>query len=468
MKRKILTPMILLLCLWALILAGCAQSNPTFSNTQTVPPTALGNPSVPSSIPQTDSPAATPPATVPTDPSVPDGLVLVHLITGYTYDGSGQNKQTDFVYDEAGMLLEISEDGQAIVTCTYDEQGNCLSYKNTRYGIDQTYDAQGNILTDRTEGLFIINTYNADGKCLQVERHSADGALLSVSRYTYNDKGNLICDILERSGSVYYEILHTYDEAGRHVSETYCRDGEISDERASFVWEYDAQGNLLQEQLYFGHTLGRRMEYTYDAAGNQLSACQYNSDGSAYLYYYTYDEAGNVIHCEDITVDADGTRSRRIFEYQYDAHGNKILQHDIDHIGQERYFRWTYDESGKLLLGYSFTSPHKSYKYVYTYDAQGNKLTETKTGDSPHVIRWEYDDQGRVIFVAQTGTSPYEKTYEYDAYGNLIRISSTNSYTAVRDYTYTAIAVTPEAAARLLAQQEEIFRHLNGEVLSIN
>jgi YD repeat-containing protein len=105
---------------------------------------------------------------------------------------------------------------------------------------------------------------------------------------------------------------------------------------------------------------------------------------------------------------------------------------------------------------------------VYTYDAQGNKLTETKTGDSPHVIRWEYDDQGRVIFVAQTGTSPYEKTYEYDAYGNLIRISSTNSYTAVRDYTYTAIAVTPEAAARLLAQQEEIFRHLNGEVLSIN
>ena len=123
MKRKILTPMILLLCLWALILAGCAQSNPTFSSTQTVPPTALGNPSVPSSIPQTDSP----PATAPTDPSVPDGLVLVWLITGYTYDGSGNNKQTDFVYDEAGMLLEISEDGQAIVTCTYDEQGNCLS-----------------------------------------------------------------------------------------------------------------------------------------------------------------------------------------------------------------------------------------------------------------------------------------------------------------------------------------------------
>ena len=53
-------------------------------------------------------------------------------------------------------------------------------------------------------------------------------------------------------------------------------------------------------------------------------------------------------------------------------------------------------------------------------------------------------------------------------YGNLIRSSSKNSYTAVRNYTYTAIAVTPEAAARLLTQQDEIFRHLNGEVLSIN
>lgn len=453
MKRNILICILLLACLASLLLPGCSKKTAA-QNTGSVP-----------SVPGTTAPTGQ--STQPTEPIDPNAPVTVYLITGRSYQSEASGKQEDFffVYDAAGRLLEVSKqdaqgEKEVVVACTYDAQGNCLSYKNTLENIDRTYDSQGNLLTDRTSSFTTVYTYNEAGQCIQQERLTADGNRISLSRYTYDARGNLLCDTLERDGSVFCETRHTYDENDRHLTQTYYRNGVISPEGPSYIWEYDAQGNLLMEQLSYGELPGRRMEYTYDANGNKLSACQYNSDGSSFQYYYTYDENGNLVHTKDITVDTKGKQYIRNFYYEYDAQGNQVLQHDINYYGKERFFRWEYNENG-LLVGRSFKSPDKAYQYTWTYDQQGNKLTETKTGSYPHTAVWTYDDANRVLSVKYSGSIVSETTHTYSQHGNKIQtVTVANGETSTITYTYTACSVTQEAAAAILAQQAEILRYL--------
>lgn len=450
MKRYILVPMVLLMLLCTLLLPGCNRPTPP----------------VPSSTPQTSLPDTTPATTAPTGPSIPDGMVLVHLLTGYASDNSGEKRETSFVYDDAGRLLEVSIDAEIVVTYTYDAQGNCLSYKNTLCGIDQTYDAQGKLLTDRTEDGLITNTYDEAGRIISVERHGADGALLSVSRYTYDERGNLLSEALEQDGSVHHEILHTYDENGLHLTATYCRDGKISAEGPSYVWTYDSQGHLELEKIYYGEEFFQGTLFYYIPEADQtLAYMQWDSTGRLSEYGHTHDLDGNLTGYDESTRDADGNYTSIKARFSYDDHGNTIMKEYEDHTGQKQTFRWTYDESGTVMIGCSFTSASESYAYSWAYDANGKKIQEIRTGDAPHEITWEYDRRGRVSSVKCSGTGAYEAAYVYDEFGNLIQQTHTaDSATAVADYTYTAFTVTPEVAAQLLAQQEEIFRYLNGEV----
>ena len=456
MKRNILICIVLLACLASLLLPGCSKKSGSIS-----------------SLPGTTAPTS--PSTQPTEPIDPNAPVTVYVITGRSYQSDASGTQVDFffVYDAAGRLLEVSKQNaqggkEVVVAFTYDAQGNCLSYKNALENIDRTYDSQGNLLTDRSSSFTTVYTYNEAGQCIQQEHLTPDGNRISLSRYTYDARGNLICDTLERGGSVFCETRHTYDENDRHLTQTYYRNGIISPEGPSYVWEYDAQGNLVMEQLSYGELPGRRMEYTYDANGNTLSSCQYNSDGSSFQFYYTYDANGNLLHTKDITVDTKGKQYIRNFYYEYDAHGNRVLQHDINAHGNERFFRWEYNKNG-LLVGRSFMSPDTAYQYTWTYDEQGNKLTETKTGNYPHTAVWVYDEENRVLSVKYSGSIVSETTHTYGQHGNKIQtVTVANGETRTITYTYTACTVTPEEAAVILAQQAEILRYLEEPIFSLD
>lgn len=449
MKRHFLICALVLALLFSL-LTGCKKPEPT----------------TPDSTPGTSHPGTTV-STAPTESYDPDALVTIDLITGILYktEAAGSAQSYRIQYDAAGKLLYVAQNGETpdiLVQLDYDAAGNRIAYTNTILGIQQTYDPQGNILTDRKSNYSLTYTYDGADRCIVEERHSADGALLSRSSYTYDAQGNLISEVLERNGSIHAEIRHTYDAQNRHLTETFYRDGVVSPEGVSYVWQYDDRGNLLQEQLYYGALLGRRMEYTYDAAGNKLSACQYNSDGSAFLQNYLYDAAGNLLRWERITVDAKGTEYTQTSYYEYDDQGRMTLQRDVNQVGKERVFRWSYDENGNLAA-HSFTSTDQSYQYRWTYDDRGNPLTETKTGDVPHEIRWRYDAQGRLLQAQQTGSESWTEQYTYDSRGNLTHYQQT-ILSAVHDttYAYTSLTVTAREAALLLAQQAELLGYLEG------
>ena len=445
MKRYI--SVILVLLLWALMLPGCKVSTP----------------STPGTTPQADVPATT---TTSTDTPDPNPLVTVYQLTGCTYGDAN----AAFVYDDTCTLLEVSVDGEIVVAYTYDEQGNCLSYKNTFQGIDQTYDAQGNTLTDKTEEGHITNTYDEAGRCVSVERRSADGSLLSVTRYAYNEQGNLLSEALEQDGSICYEILHTYDEAGRHLTQTYCRDGQISDEGPSYVWAYDELGHLESENIYYGEAHHQGTLFLYDRHADAITPyLQWKSDGTMTQFSHFYDKEGNLTRYTESTTDAEGNRHSKEYTYEYNAQGNTLMHKYVDHTGEEQLYRWTYDESGLIMTGHTLTSSTESYEYTWAYTDSGKKAKEVRTGDAPYETIWEYDPQGRLLSVTRTGTGAYRETYVYDDFGNLIQRNHTaDSVTTVTSYTYTALTVTKDLAAQIQAQQEEIFRHLRGEAIRVN
>lgn len=449
MKRSILTPMVLLMFLCALLLPGCNRPTPSTSG----------------STPQAALPETTPTVTAPTDPTDPNPLVTVYLLSGCVYDEAGQQKALSFVYDDAGVLLQVSIGTEVVVLYTYDAQGNCLAYKNTLRGIDQTYDAQGRLLTDRTEDGIITQYLDEAGRYISVEHHSADGALLSATRYTYDDQGNLISEVLEQDGAIHHEILHTYDDKGLHLTATYCRDGVISAEGPSYVWAYDSLGHLESENIYYGENFFQGTLFYYIKSADQtLAYMQWDSSGRFSEYTHFFDMDGNLTGYEERTKDAEGNRYSISFKYSYDAHGNTIMRKEVDRFGQEHIYQWVYDETGFVMTNCTLTSPDESYAYSWIYDESGLLVQEIRTGDAPYEITWEYDRRGRVLSEVCSGSSVWEITYVYDEFGNLIQRSNTaDSTTTVITYTYTTLTVMPEVAEQMQALQAQLLQQLHSD-----
>lgn len=442
MKRNIIIPMLLIALLCALLLPGCKKPAST----------------TPNSTPNIGLTPTTPTTATPTEPTEPNPFVTVYLLSGYTYDGAGEQKNLSFVYDDAGRILEVSAGEEVIVSRTYDEAGNCLSYRNVPAGIDQTYDAQGRILTDRTADGCITNTYDDAGRCIQIQRHSPESTLLSVTRYSYDDRGNLLSETLEQDGSVYSEILHTYDGEGLHLTATYYRNGQVSDEGPSYVWTYDAAGHLEMEKIFYGEEFFQGTLFYYiDEADQTLAYMQWDSSGRLSEYGHSFDKEGNITSYSEKGRDAERNSYSLRIDYEYDDFGNTVLQKRRDHTGEEVIYRWTYDETGTAMIGYSYTASGESYEYEWAYDTNGKMRKEQRTGDAPHVTIWEYDRQGKLLSAVRGGTETQELTCVYDEAGNLIRQNHTmDTITTVAGYTYTAVTVLPEVAARMMAQQMEL------------
>ena len=451
MKRRFLLLAILLAFLCALVLPGC---NPA-----------------PASTPQTTAPQTTPTTTAP-EPTEPNPFVTVYMLTGRTctVDGADGAGTLTFVYDDAGRIVEVTMDEAVVVTYTYDEQGNCLAYKNILEGIDQTYDTQGRTLTEQTAEGLLTYTYDEAGRCTQVETHGADGTLLSTTRYTFNEQGHLLSEVLEQDGSIYSEILHTYDEAGNHLTQTYYRNGEVSPDGPSYEWTYDDYSRLEAEYIYYGETLFQGTVFAFDSRAHvSIPNITWRNDGYFCQYTFMYDNEGSLRDYYENSRNPDGSKCEISQSYLYDTHGNTVYlqktekrwQGDDCYLDQRITYQWSYDAGGTVMTGCSLTSPEESYEYAWTFDDNGRKVMEIRAGDNPHQIGWEYDRLGKLLFVIAGGSVVYKETYTYDEQGNLIQLQrEADGVTTVISYSYTAVSVLPEVAAQLQAQQHSLLEQV--------
>lgn len=167
-----------------------------------------------------------------------------------TFDGG--NTTWEYEYNEDGKILlekrSIVSEGDnttRILTTVYDENGFPLNRQNESGEITNTYevDENGNIIKENIEGLGHSKVYEYDdqNRLIKETLFNSDGSVASITEY--NEDGNMILLALdeEYSGVNKYE----YDEKGNIISDILYTGEEII-LITEYKNEYDENGNLIK------------------------------------------------------------------------------------------------------------------------------------------------------------------------------------------------------------------------------
>jgi hypothetical protein len=242
-----------------------------------------------------------------------------------------------------------------------------------------------------------------------------EGALYSVTKHTYDERGNVTLIELSDSGNgpgpvgvIFRRGVNSYDEQGRMTSSKWYEAG--ADEPVSVVaYSYDERGNRVKIDSWRtkpdAHLI---METSYDAEGHEVG------DSSSRLTPrgWQTSKSKKVTTVEGMltrvrSYSADGAYRGRT-EVLRDERGN-ILNEELygaDARGREQ-LQWKvtyrYDREG-LLREVVYHKAEASYgaRAVYEYDEQGNCISLTK-----------YNADG-------TFAGAVQREYVYDAVGNWV------------------------------------------------
>ncbi|MCF0136905.1 MAG: hypothetical protein HUJ66_00910 [Oscillospiraceae bacterium] len=266
--------------------------------------------------------------------TLPIIAVLIILLTlcacgESSSDGdAAMNTPTPVVYEkEDGRLIQevnYNANGLKYLTVFYDYDGQSRVTKEMRMGVNNApegyytneYDGNGRLSLrvsyaalgpDEYAEEYRVS-YEYDDKGLLVsEKRSAEGVLLSVTDYEYNEDSLLTGEKLYQGDSfLAAEYKYGYDGSGRRIS---CQRSDYM-ENATMENRYTYDGNdLLVTDLICDSegNVRERVDYTYDNSGNVLKRSVFGDKGvlQSYVEYeYTYDEAGNIV--KSVCSDSEG------------------------------------------------------------------------------------------------------------------------------------------------------------------
>jgi hypothetical protein len=243
-----------------------------------------------------------------------------------------------------------------------------------------------------------------------------EGALYSVVRNTYDERGNLTLVELSDSGNgpgpvglVFRRGVRSFDEQGRLTSSKWYEAG--ADEPVSVVaYAYDERGNRVRIDSWRtkpdSHLI---QEFTYDekGLGVGISSSHLTPDG------WKTSRGRRVTTVEGRltsarSYSADGGRYQGRTEVLKDGRGNILDEelYETDARGEERLrlkIAYRYDRRGFLKeVVYHKAEAWLGARAVYEYDEQGNCTSLTR-----------YNADGTFAVAA-------ERRYEYDAAGNWV------------------------------------------------
>jgi hypothetical protein len=92
---------------------------------------------------------------------------------------------------------------------------------------------------------------------------------------------------------------------------------------------FDERGNLSEVAIHYGRGVRGELfathRYAYDAAGRKIGEDWYDSDGKRFaIIRFTRDGKGNITREESNFNDRPPPNAVRIYEYEFDSHGNWI------------------------------------------------------------------------------------------------------------------------------------------------
>lgn len=249
-------------------------------------------------------------------------------------------------------------------------------------------------LDDQMDHLYIYQ-YDALKRLISIKDYSVsdepykEGVSLPVSsqRFTHDDAGNLAREIDSTSYAV-QTLIYMYDDDNRLIGKeksfknddfemiswetkvTYS-DGQRKEVQTTHDWEtgnigeeytsiYDKNGNLILSDMGIGreNAIIPKHIYKYDEDGNKIFESNIiKGDALLSNYYFEYDNNG-LLKSRSYQPIENGEKYVDEY-YEYDQHGNMILQRLLD-----------YDriESAEKLTEVK----RIEYKFDYEYDDKGN------------------------------------------------------------------------------------------------
>ncbi len=304
-----------------------------------------------------------------------------------------------------------------------------------------TYDANGNLTSQTT---FANYAFSADGS-----PRSGVTAEPMVSTFGY--------DNLDREISASLPNPTNGDAGGPTTHYAYDLNGGLTSETDPLgnvtAYAYDAMGNMVSLTDPDNNTTNWSYDHLGQTTGqSQVVALGYNANGTVHTttatYSYEYDPAGNLIQ----STDADG----RVNDYSYDhlneETGETWYANATDAANQENATNsvaYSYDTGGDML-----TASNNAAAYYYHFDSSGNSTAETirltsQTGGSlPDVIFTSaYDSNGdRTSLAAHIGgtlnsdgtfsggINDFQDTFTYNTLGQMTSAMQTGQSAAGGSY----------------------------------
>ena len=403
------------------------------------------------------------------------------------------------VYDAFGRLLE---DLNSRSRFEYDQYGRL-----SRSGNTVAYDSAGNQVDARVYDE--VRLYDSAGN-LVVNYNPGRGTLSNLTRYSYNDYGELTS---EHSwiGADFTSIPLTdanslLDWVPPPFNGSY--DPNWSEGETRLV--YDANGDVVSWSLWSGYAGkdftqtatvttaydgNRRIErrgntnYSYDGA-NRLTTATSSSGITAYSYYangkvnsisvngetvleYIYYSNGLVRLSQAYAVTTDGTRvGTKREEWAYDAAGN-VNAYEASQAGAvDELVTNSYDRSNRVIRSVRVDKDNKTSTTETTYGNQSSFATPIRevVVDSTYTYTYETDQNGIRIFGAGSGYDDGESLAILDRNGRTIKTTQRNTITqdldTIKRYVYDPFGKLVFEAGSETQQDFVRYFYVNGEKIA--
>jgi RHS repeat-associated protein len=316
----------------------------------------------------------------------------------------------NYTYDAVGNLLAAS-DANSKYAYTYDAVYNLTSVDNKDTAgvpnvvLASSYDAADNLLkvTDTISGVLKGDTsyvYDALNRATQVTQSGSgvstkrvDMAYDAASQMTGMNRFNDLAGL-----STIVSSLYTYDGKGRLTGLNYKRGGNNI---ADYAFNFDAIDRITQTTSIDGTS-----NYTYDKT-NQLAAADHSFQTDE---AYTVDGNGNRTNAGYSTGVNNRLTSDGVFNYEYDANGNRTKRTEIAN-GNVTEYVWNHrDRLTKVTSKDAAGIETKTAEY--TYDVNNRRIAKAVDADgsgtaTPTIERYVYDGQNIVLSFDGSGTQTH-------------------------------------------------------------
>ena len=331
-------------------------------------------------------------------------------------DGRGNTWR--YEYDSNAYLRNVIAPDNSMTSYRYDDVYDPANGKFATLNIASVTDANGH--TTRYE-------YDAKGNRIKMI-----DALGHTTIYEYEPIFNHVTKITHANGSV---TENQYDSFGNRIQEI----KDVGGLNVQTNWTYDAQGNVLSQQLRNQRSptdiVMQTTTYQYNSYGNLTK----ETDPEGNLTQYEYDILGNrkkVIDANDHTTTYQHDDLNRLIkitdplgyttEYSYDGNNNRTkIKKQISSTSYQS-TTYQYDLRNRMTRQ-SDTLPSIPLTTFYHYDDNDNRTSITDPRGM--VTHFQYDLQNRLSVVSDALSNITENLY--DVVGNRIRSIDANGH-----YTY--------------------------------